>query len=600
MKLLLIYPDINTIQFPHFQHGLAWISSVLKQAGHQVELLYLSREWEDSELASEALRINPDVIAFSSTTQQFPFTRRYARVLKESMDRFMVIGGIHATIDPDNVMEEVPVDALVRGEGEYPLLELLVALSEDRDYTQIQNVWARTASGEIIRNPLRPPVELSGLPWPDRELFDEDLLMRMNDGQVSVMASRGCPFRCTYCCNTVLADLAGGNAKWVRHRDLAELMDEIDHLHKRFPRLKSLIFWDEVFAVKKSRVHEFCEEYKKRFSTPFQVFLRVETVDREMMGWMKEAGLYSIIVGVESGSERIRKEVMNRNMSNHKIIKVFEWADELGLETWDFNMIGVPGDTEETIRETMELNRIIKPHHVQVSIFYPFPGTPLYEKCKEMGVAKTNESTSFFLNRPLLDLPGLPRQRIYELHQEFQGLANQIEAIKSAAGYADLAARFEDANVETDDPEFVQLYRVRIQGEDRMCILMHPPASAAYHVHVRPKSTLRFGIAMSPDVYDKPGGGVTFEVRIKSRLRKERVVFSEHIDPKSDPSHRGWLDREVDLTMFGGKKVELKLRTITPSGENQYCAAFWSRPCMVSSFGEPVAGNYENRAGAAR
>jgi len=600
MKILLIYPDINTIQFPHFQHGLAWMSAVLKEGGHEAELLYLSCERQDEEIVEEVKKIDPHIIAFSSTTQQFPFTKRYIKALKESLNKFMVIGGIHATIDPENVINEVPVDVLVRGEGEYPLLEIAEALENGKDHTAISNVWARKNDGSVIKNPVRAPVRLDELPWPDRHLFDEDLLMKMNDGQVSVMASRGCPFRCTYCCNTVLADLVGGNANWVRQRDLDDLMAEIDCIHKRFPDLKSLIFMDEIFTIKKSWVKAFCEEYKQRFSTPFQIFLRVETVDREMMALMKDAGLYSIIVGVESGSERIRREVLNRQMTNDKIVSVFKWADEFGLETWDFNMIGVPGDTEETIRETMELNRVIKPHHLQISIFYPFPGTPLYDKCVEEGLAKSDESTSVFHSRPVLDLPGLSREKIFELHKEFRALANQIEAVKTAGGYADLTALFETAGVETENPDFVELYRVRINGEDRMCVLMHPNSVAAYHLHVRPKSRLRFGIAMSPDVYDKPGGGVSFEIRIKTRLRKERVIYSEHIDPKRDPSHRGWLDRELDLTMFGGKRVELKLVTSTVAGENQYCAAFWSRPYMVSNFGEQNAAGPPGREEAAR
>jgi len=296
---------------------------------------------------------------------------------------------------------------------------------------------------------------------------------------------------------------------------------------------------------------------------------------------MKQAGLYSIIVGVESGNEEIRQTILNRKMTNEKIIRVFKWADELGLETWDFNMIGVPGDTESTIRDTMELNRIIRPHHLQVSIFYPFPATPLYDKCVSEGYAQVDESTSVFHSRPVLDLPGLPRDKLLALHKEFVALGHQLEAQKAARGYADLAALYPEARVAAEGPEFAGLWRVRIEGEDRMCILMHPPGRAVYHVHVRPRSRFLFGMAFSTDVWDKPGGGACFEISIKSRLRRERVVFSEYVDPKNNKDHRRWLDRELDLTMFGGKKVELTLVTRTEPGQNQFCAAFWSRPYLV-------------------
>ncbi len=95
-----------------------------------------------------------------------------------------------------------------------------------------------------------------------------------------------------------------------------------------------------------------------------------------------------------------------------------------------------------------------------------------------------------------------------------------------------------------------------------------------------PGSRLRFGLGFSEDVWDRPGGGATFEIWIKTRLRRNRLVFSEHVDPKNNPDHRKWLDCELDLTMFGAKTVELTLKTTTQPGENQFCAAFWSRPYL--------------------
>lgn len=580
MKLLLIYPDIKTIQFPHFHHGLAWISAVAKKGGHDVGLMYLDREIEDDEFVESVRSRDPDIVGFSSTTQQFNFTRRYAGALKERLRKLLVIGGIHATSDPEGVMSHDIFDVLARSEGEYPVLELLEALKHNRDYSGIANLWVRMPNGETKRNPQRPPVNLADLPWPDRDLFDNEALMEHNDRQVSVMAARGCPFKCSYCSNTMLLELAGGAANWVRQRALPDVIAELEFLHRRFPDLKSLIFMDEIFTLRKTWVKEFCEEYRARFQTPFQIFLRIETVDREMMEWMRRAGLYSVIMGVESGNEKIRREVLNRKMTDEQIIRVFKWADELGIETWDFNMIGVPGDTEATIRETMELNKIIRPHHVQVSIFYPFPSTPLFDRALSEGCVKVDDNTSYFTSHPTLDLPGLPSEKVFSLHKEFTALGFQIEAGKAAQGYADLTALFPSAVVEQGGVEYVNLWRVRIKGEDRMCILMHPPGKASYKLHIKPGSILRFGIAFSPDVWDKPGAGVTFEIRVKTRYRRERVIFSEYIDPKHRPNERNWLDRETDLSEFRGKTVTLSLLTVTPPGENQFCTVFWSRPSL--------------------
>jgi radical SAM superfamily enzyme YgiQ (UPF0313 family) len=585
VRILLIYPDITTIQFPHFQHGVASISSVLKQGGHQTSLIYLSRELEEDEFVEEVKKHGPDLAAFSSTTLQFSFVQRYARIIKQRLGLPVVVGGIHATIAPEEVMKDENIDFLVRAEGEHPLLELADRLDAAKDISSIQNLWLRTKAGELVRNPLRPPVDLEKLPMVDRDLFDNEVLMRENDRQVAIMASRGCPYACTYCCNTVLSKLAGGARNWVRQRSVDRVIAEVEYLHSRFPDMKSLIYMDEIFTIDKEWVREYCEKYKKRFSTPFQIFLRVETVDQETLAMLRNAGLYSIIVGVESGNDSIRREVLNRRMTNEQIIRVFGWADELGIETWDFNMIGLPGETESNIRETMELNRRINPHHIQVSIFYPFPGTPIYESCKKQGVLPVEQTTSVFHNRPTIEYPGLSREKIFELFAEFRSLAQLLEAQKSAKGYFDLAAYFDQAAVESGGKDFVALWLTRISGEDRMSILIHPPSRVSWKVKLKADSKLRFGVSFSPDVWDKPGGGAWYVVKAKARFGKEETVFSEFIDPKQNREQRRWMDFEVDLSRFGNKKVELTLETRT-EGPNDYCVAFWSRPHLVSKGSE--------------
>jgi anaerobic magnesium-protoporphyrin IX monomethyl ester cyclase len=580
MKVLLVYPDINTIQFPHFQHGVAAISAMLKQAGHQASLVYLSRELSDEEFCQEVGRHQPDMVAFSSTTLQFSFVRRYARAVKAGPGLPVVIGGIHATIAPEEVMMDENFDYLIRAEGEYPMLELADALQSGGDVSGIRNLWFRN-KGQLVKNPIRPAVDIEGLPLVDRDLFDNDVIMPENDMQVAIMASRGCPYACTYCCNTVLTELAGGSKNWVRQRKTDSVMAEIEYLQERFPDMKSMIFMDEIFTLNKKWIQEFCEKYRARFSIPFQIFLRVETVDRETLAVMRDAGLYSIIVGVESGNERIRREVLNRRMTNQQIINVFQWADELGIETWDFNMIGLPGETEHNIRETMELNRRIKPHHVQVSIFFPFPGTPIHDKCMKEGLLPRGETTSVFLNQPCLDLPGLPREKIRDLFKEFRALAMLLEARKSARGYYDLTGHFDQARIRSGGHEFVALWLIRILGEDRLSILIHPESSASFRVKLRPDSVLRFGMAFSPDVWDKPGGGCTYRVKVKPRMRREEIVYERHFDPKHNKEEQRWVDQEVDLSRFAGRTVDLTLETTTPGGNNEYCVAFFSRPFLV-------------------
>jgi len=579
MKILLVYPDIHTIQFYHFQHGLAWISAVLKQAGHQVELLYLDREISVEMFVEKVRASAADLVGFSSITLQYQFTRRYAQGLKQALKIPLVIGGIHATVAPEEVMQEGIFDFLIRGEGEYPLLELVQALETGRDWRQIQNLWWREGD-EIKFNPNRAPIDLDQLPFPDRELFDENRLLKENFGQLTMMASRGCIFACSYCCNSVLTELAGGAKKWHRQRKVEKVIEELKIAHQRCPDIKSIIFMDEVFTAERKWVREFCLEYQKHFHTPFQIYVRVGTVDYDTLKLLRETGLYSILVGVESGDEKIRRDVLNRRMSNEKIIELFKWADELGIETWSLNMIGVPGETERTIQKTIKLNQKIFPSHLQLSVFQPFPGIPLYERCMREGLIPEGEATAIYLNQPRLNLPGISRERLRQLYDEFVALGWLWEAKKGKKGYLDLSAEFDRAKIHQAQPGFVMLWLVRILGEDRLSILIHPDSMVSWRVKLKKNSRLKFGAGFSPDVWDKPGAGCWYLVKVKTRFGPEQTLFSKYLDPKHKEDERRWNDFEVDLSRFGEKKVELKLETKVDNG-NEYCVAFWSRPHLI-------------------
>ncbi len=579
MKIALVYLDIHTTMFYHYQHGLAWISAVLKQGGHQVELLYINRELPEAEVVEQIRRMKPALIGFSSGTLQYQFTRRYAKAFKESLKIPLVIGGIHATIAPEAVMAEGIFDFLIRGEGEYPLLELADALQGGRDWRGIMNIWWREGD-EIKSNPVRPAINLDQLPPPDRELFDEERLMRENNGQFTMMASRGCPFACSFCCNTVLTKLAGGVKNWHRHRSVEEVIAEFERALKRRPEIKRIVFMDEVFTADKKWTRAFCREYQTLFSTPFQVYIRVGTVDYETLKLLRETGLYSILVGVESGDERIRREILNRRMSDEKIIELFQWCDELGIETSAHNMIGVPGDTEETIRKTILFNQRLFPSHLNLSVFQPFPSTPLYDVCIKKGLIPEGEATAICLPQPRLNLPGISRDRLKEIYNDFLALGWLWEAKKAKKGYWDLSAEFEQARIETLDKKYVLLWLVRILGEDRLSILIHPPSRVSWKLKLKKGTRLRFGASFSLDVWDQPGAGCWYLVKVKTRFGKEQTVFSKYIDPKHNQEERRWMDFEVDLARFGEKRVELTLETMTDNG-NEYCVALWSRPHLV-------------------
>jgi anaerobic magnesium-protoporphyrin IX monomethyl ester cyclase len=594
MRMLFIYPDVRTNQFAHIQHGVASISAVLKAAGHQTDLVWFREEISEDEFVEMVREKKPDVAGFSSSTQQWPFTKRYARALKNSEPSLpLVIGGVHASLASEDVMAENIFDILCRGEGELAMRDLMDALEHGKDFREIQNLWVRH-NDQVIQNPLRDWIDpLDDMPFPDRTIWDNDLILYENDHEAALMASRGCPYACTYCSNSALRKLVPGSKRHLRIKSPEYLIEEIEDLCAQL-EVRSLFFEDEIFTLKRRWVERFCDLYKQRFDMPFIIYVRQELVDREQLEMLKEAGCTAIKLGVETGNEKQRREVLNRKTTNQEIIEFFHTAHQVGLKTWIFNMVGIPGDTPEIIEQGMDLNRIVKANHVQVTVFYPYPGTPLYELCKREGYISERDSTSVFNDYSVLNLPTISPDQIHEYFIRFRKLAFEIAAEREALGYFDFTHHFTEARVETGNPDFVQLMPVRVNGVERMCLLEHPSSSVTYRVKLRPGSSLRFGMAFSPAVWDKPGGGTTFEVHIKAGRFRRQKIFQKFIDPKNRLEDREWHDHEVDLSRFGEREVEVKFITHTPPGENQYCVAVWSRPHLVVPEGSAGRDIHEN------
>ena len=253
---------------------------------------------------------------------------------------------------------------------------------------------------------------------PYQEIIDE------SKSEPIFITSRGCPFECTFCSNSAIKALYRGKGKYVRQRSADNVVAEILQLRQRH-RFETLNFYDEAFGFNRQWVRRFCDLYAAELGYPFGAFIRAETMDKETLHRLAKAGLRLIYIGVESGNENIRRNVMNRKMSNETIIRTCQDAQAEGIQIWTFNMVGVPGETEETIRETMALNRIINPHFASVSIYQPFPGTRMFDICSENGYIKRDYATSLY-DDSMLDLPTISHEALMRGYKAFQSLANEM------------------------------------------------------------------------------------------------------------------------------------------------------------------------------
>ncbi|MDY6987991.1 MAG: radical SAM protein [Thermodesulfobacteriota bacterium] len=413
MKVLFIYPNANSQL--GFAYGIAHISSVLKQAGHTVDLWQLCEDISPlpskSEFIARLSDMAPDVIGFSVVTNQWAYAQELAKWAREATSAPLVCGGIHALAAPEEILRTGLFDYVFRGEAEEAFLEFVEKWSRQEDVTEVRNL-GHIQNGNIRINPVRPLPELKELPPKDYDIFDFQKIIDAKNGWVGLMASRGCPFSCTYCFNHQMVkyyrkDLhcSFKELNYIRHFDIEQMIAEIDYLLSHYRNINMFIFDDDLFTFYRPYVAAFCQAYKKVCSIPFVVNAHVGFFDAERARSLAEANCKIVKFGVESGSARIRRQILNRHMTNEKISKSIQTAHAFGLHTSVFLMIGLPGETLDDLMATIRLMAAAKPGRYRWSFFYPFPGTKAHELSAKFSHIdyKKMEQLENFTERSCLD-----------------------------------------------------------------------------------------------------------------------------------------------------------------------------------------------------
>jgi pyruvate-formate lyase-activating enzyme len=493
----------------------------------------------------------------------------------------VVFGGTHPTTMPEDVLASGAADYVVRGEGEQALVELMEAVDRNQDVDAIANLGFLNCRRPVL-NPVRPLIDdIDALPPADRAIFDFQAVVDANMGEAPFMAGRGCPYTCTYCCNNFLQRIYAGKGKFVRFQSPQRAVDELVRMTTEY-RCDSIYFQDDTFTLDIGWLRDFAELYGRRVGLPYRAQARVDLVTEEMVDTLASSGCRHINFGLEAGDERIRREVMRRRISDEEIVSAFELARSRGIKLWSYNIIGTPGEGEEEIRKTIELNRRLEPDHVQVSLFNPYPGTELYQRCVaeesiDRGIADDGLPLSFFVELPTITRTTLTDQRLRELYDEFVQLGLLMSARRSPAGYFDLLDHLESAEVDSAGPDHVNLQLMHLDNQERLCLFEHPPSRVTWSAPVAGPSRLVFGIALNPKVWDKNLDGVRFRVEVEGE-----ETFCRELAPARDPAHRGWVDCAVNVAANGGESREIAFIT-EAVGMADFGWALWSRPHLTQA-----------------
>lgn len=391
MRVLLINPSMNMRKLGRFANllepmpsiGIAYIAGALEAHDCHVRAIDMFAEkLSGEEVIERAVRFRPDLIGMTVLTPSAPICETLSEALKSRLPEAKIVwGGIHAEVFPKEIIEAGLSDFVVHHDGEITITELVDAIAKnEKDFSDIDGLSWRTTDGEAVTNqPRELNRDLDSLPYPAWHLFPIHKygLLPFADIAKPVLTmagSRGCPYRCDYC------SLIHTGGKTFRRRDPIKIVDEYEYLVDRYG-VKQIGFIDPIFPLVKKDLKPFCEELVKRGLDKKCVWLsetRADRLDVETTDMMYAGGCRRVLMGIESGSDLLLGNV-NKTLTTNKVREGVANAKASGIQTVGLFMLGLPGETPEMSKQTVEFAVDLDLEFAKFAITVPFPGSKLFD-----------------------------------------------------------------------------------------------------------------------------------------------------------------------------------------------------------------------------
>lgn len=407
MKVLFVNPPQTASKYKFMgviapPLGIAYMAGVLQENNIDVEILDASAEDMDfKDVEKELLKRKPDLVALTALTPTIGRALETAQVVKETLpDSIVVMGGYHPTFNFIETLEDENVDIVIRGEGEYIMLNLVQALENQSSLHDVKGiVFEDKNSKEIVVNPEAPLIQdLNELPFPALNLLPmkKYRLLDMDTHMTTMITTRGCPMQCSFCSSAAM------HGKKIRERSVENIVDEIEYLKTNYD-IDTIAFMDDTFTLKKRKVMAICDEILKRnIEIMWGCTSRVDTLDEKLLKKMKEAGCITIFIGVESADQQ-QLDNMCKNTTIAKIENAFKIAHKLKIRTIASVALGMPGDTKEIMNKTVKFVHKLKPNYAIYSLATPYPGTRFYKEAFEKNLIKIKDWSKYTLITPILE-----------------------------------------------------------------------------------------------------------------------------------------------------------------------------------------------------
>jgi len=404
MKVLFVNPPQTASKYK-FMGVIApplGMAGVLQENNIDVEILDATAEDMDfKDVEKELLKRKPDLVALTALTPTIGRALETAQVVKETLpDSIVVMGGYHPTFNFIETLEDENVDIVIRGEGEYIMLNLVQALENQSSLHDVKGiVFEDKNSKEIVVNPEAPLIQdLDELPFPALNLLPmkKYRLLDMDTHMTTMITTRGCPMQCSFCSSAAM------HGKKIRERSVENIVDEIEYLKTNYD-IDTIAFMDDTFTLKKRKVMAICDEILKRnIEIMWGCTSRVDTLDEKLLKKMKEAGCITIFIGVESADQQ-QLDNMCKNTTIAKIENAFKIAHKLKIRTIASVALGMPGDTKEIMNKTVKFVHKLKPNYAIYSLATPYPGTRFYKEAFEKNLIKIKDWSKYTLITPILE-----------------------------------------------------------------------------------------------------------------------------------------------------------------------------------------------------
>jgi len=316
-----------------------------------------------------------------------------SQVLKKRYpNKLIIFGGPHPTLVPDIVINEESVDMICIGEAEESILKLADCIDKKNKNFNVPNLWYKN-KGKIIKNELKSlSLNLDDIPFPDYDLFYDKMPSFCRRYPV-IIASRGCPFNCTYCANAALRKVfcsGSGNTKYIRQRSVENVIAELRFLKEKY-KIKALIFNDDVFTINSKWLDYFLEEYRKKINVPFLCITHLKTISQQQANALKAANCRLVVVGIQSGSEVFRKKFLNRYESDNDIVNFSKICHRAKLN-FSFNHIfNFPYETDLEIEAAVRLYNEARPKIIDTYSLIYSPKTEIVDLAIKAGILKKSD-----------------------------------------------------------------------------------------------------------------------------------------------------------------------------------------------------------------